>query len=974
MCRAGGRRCDKKWDDTHRERYNARRRVTRNSSKADQARAEGDLESASVYDALSADAAEEERRYDEQITQHEEETRLRADSIATTPLPAGTRTSQRGQFVLDDAPLALARDRKAIRSILAEGGMSQGEADIHANDCDTWAGKLRHPRVALIRDVQGRTVGSLVYDDGAGRYDDVDIHNVRVDGTHRGSGAGSALIDHVKDVARHGRDRPRGLSVYNMLGSAKSFYARNGGDVKEHSSVARFDLDPNSGRCPNCGQWANAQHQCQTASTESGEEPTGFTSSVARDEDGLITVYHGSDAEIDTFDPAFTGTGNDTWGSGFYFTDDESQANTYGEHVNAVHLNITNPIRVDGADSAHLDDVMSFDAEQSAQILRAHPHIYCQPGDDENTNPLSDYAPDFWDQDEWSREELNAMIDQTAKDYFDDAPWSRVEEMFPGESSQRFRDAVQEVTGHDGVVVDFGDDGKFWIAFRNDQVSAANATEPQRCPDCGQFAGPDHQCSAPGPDPEELGAWRHNLTDEEREARSDYRSILHMDLNEKLRAAGGRVPADLDEDERAMVAHLDSALAKAPRAEQPYTVYRGMQAPKGMEGQGWVRANAEVGSTLDLHGYTSTTRDPSQAEYFAGVASDTVESGVLFEIETTQGAQWGGSGPEKEVTLARGSSFEVVSVDPDHQVNGKSYPKVALREVTRCPKCGQFASSGHTCRTDELDVPERWEMHTERWRKSQIDQTRDIAGGYTMHVTPGDTSDGDGQFWNMYVTKDDQVVATNFFGYFDDQAGETIECAPHVTGTARRRGIATAMYQWAEEVSGRPAAPADRHSEDADGLWGQENRPFGHAKSALSGGGGRHPLAVAEAEPVEFSFVRNTQSLSGNAAAGHDFGQAVEPAGRYMTDGSAYASAPEGWESGTVRFEQPLHMEFGESGLYSEPDNWKNRLSAHYGGKSGAALSQAIRDEGYDAIITRDKYGTSEVVDLTSYSPREPGA
>lgn len=131
----------------------------------------------------------------------------------------------------------------------------------------------------------------------------------------------------------------------------------------------------------------------------------------------------------------------------------------------------------------------------------------------------------------------------------------------------------------------------------------------------------------------------------------------------------------------------------------------------------------------------------------------------------------------------------------------------------------------------------------------------------------------------------------------------------------------------------------------------------------------RHPLASQDSEPVDFPFVRNPQSLAGNQAANLDFGQDVEPAGRYMTHRGEGGDPPDGWQSGVVRFEQPLHISWGDSGLYTTDDNWKRRLSAHYGGATGKKLSRALRNDGYDAVITHDKYGTSEVVDITHLSP-----
>lgn len=124
-----------------------------------------------------------------------------------------------------------------------------------------------------------------------------------------------------------------------------------------------------------------------------------------------------------------------------------------------------------------------------------------------------------------------------------------------------------------------------------------------------------------------------------------------------------------------------------------------------------------------------------------------------------------------------------------------------------------------------------------------------------------------------------------------------------------------------------------------------------------------HPLASKDSGAEEVEFVRNPVSSTAHVS-GNEFGQDIEPAGRYITKSSGFV--PEGWESGSVHFEKPLYIHFGESGMYSDDDNWKRRLSGYYGGKTGKALSKAVRGDGYDGIMTHDKYGISEIVDLTA--------
>lgn len=683
MCRTGGRRCDSKWDDAHRERYNARRRIARNREKAAHARSSGNEERAAYYEGLVQSATEVERVLDASIRAHE-----------------------------------------------AESGTT-----------------------------------------GAG-------------------------------------DRQR---------------------------------------CGECGQFVGSSHSCPGAA---------FRDSAIRDDDGnLAILHHGSSTDFDEWDPEFTGTGNDSWGSGFYFTHSETLARGYGEYVKSVVLNIQNPIHVNGLDDASLDHVF-FNAKQSEMILRRHPDIYRQPTDEDEMNPLGDYFPEFWDKDEWSKEEIDGMISKASREYFDDVPWSHLENVFSGGQTDQFRRGVRDATGHDGVVVDFKEEGRHTIAWFPEQVHevsstsnggddpnggngdngdntpddstapAESASTPdadsgsdsgERCPQCGQWAGSSHACPQrqTHDDLREISKeWREGWSREEAEAFDTYGGVTHYDINAKLRSG-----APLSVHEAKVVRDLDSALARTPKASEEQTLYRafGLASNRGdAPVDQWVDEHFPQGEVTTFEAYTSTTPDLSVAEYFSEANSEYTEGGVFMEIKTRQGGYTGDSA-ESEVLLRRGSRFEVVSNDEAVEMNGKRFRKVVLQE-----KASRFG-----------------------------------------------------------------------------------------------------------------AGPAPEH-----------------------------PLSSHAPSPMEVSYIRNPTSLSGNAALDHDFGQDVEPSGRYLTESSG--TTPDGWESGTVRFEKPLHLEFGESGLYSEDDNWKRRLSGFYDGKTGKDLTEAVRADGYDGIVTHDKYGTSEIVDLTS--------
>lgn len=91
------------------------------------------------------------------------------------------------------------------------------------------------------------------------------------------------------------------------------------------------------------------------------------------------------------------------------------------------------------------------------------------------------------------------------------------------------------------------------------------------------------------------------------------------------------------------------------------------------------------------------------------------------------------------------------------------------------------------------------------------------------------------------------------------------------------------------------------------------------------------------------------------------YGQDVEPAGKYVVVGPPRG---EGWEFETVAVSNPLVLPFG--GGYQEQSNWKRVLTETYGGLTGRRLSAALRKDGFDAIVTYDKYGTCETVLLNA--------
>lgn len=236
-------------------------------------------------------------------------------------------------------------------------------------------------------------------------------------------------------------------------------------------------------------KYANSEHfenkaEAQESFKKKMKNDFGETSSLSKnnfsksrvvDKDGnLLKVYHGSEIDFDVFDPSFTGRGNDSYGSGFYFNTSEDIAKGYGK-TKTVNLNIANPIIVNGNDSSSLNNI-EIPLSTVKKLMKHIPNIYNQPDDDE-MNPLGDYSPDFWDKsggadpkDRWSRKELEAMMDSVAEENYSDADFTTVENLFGRDGATELREALLKETDWDGVQVKFNDGSSHWIAWSPEQI------------------------------------------------------------------------------------------------------------------------------------------------------------------------------------------------------------------------------------------------------------------------------------------------------------------------------------------------------------------------------------------------------------------------------------------------------------------------------------------------------------------------
>lgn len=107
------------------------------------------------------------------------------------------------------------------------------------------------------------------------------------------------------------------------------------------------------------------------------------------------------------------------------------------------------------------------------------------------------------------------------------------------------------------------------------------------------------------------------------------------------------------------------------------------------------------------------------------------------------------------------------------------------------------------------------------WQKqlnsARIAETKP-AGKYVLHLGPVEDTDEHGDYRYIYASHNGEYVGHVFFGPHPTWPDHT-EGAVEVVPQHRRRGVASAMYDYAAHVSGKPMAPADRHSDEAEQFW-----------------------------------------------------------------------------------------------------------------------------------------------------------
>jgi hypothetical protein len=215
-------------------------------------------------------------------------------------------------------------------------------------------------------------------------------------------------------------------------------------------------------RAGSAGQTDGVLNQ-SVAQTDTPEFQAWFGNSQVVDENGNpLVVYHGTDRSFDTFSLNFRNEnqGNDQFGPGYYTTTSATGASGYasgeGANVLPLFMSLQNPIDLDTA---------AFGSTVVERLMRASPEF------DDAIQNYGDIG--FLGE----RKVVKGAVDAFA--IYDNAinQLSVIQGDFWPNDPEGFLRATKEITGHDGVVVDNGGAGKFFVAWTPEQIKSATGNQ-----------------------------------------------------------------------------------------------------------------------------------------------------------------------------------------------------------------------------------------------------------------------------------------------------------------------------------------------------------------------------------------------------------------------------------------------------------------------------------------------------------------
>lgn len=215
---------------------------------------------------------------------------------------------------------------------------------------------------------------------------------------------------------------------------------------------------------------SDAQKEWQEKGTDSKYFKKWFGDSKVVDENGKpLVVYHGTNADFDTFDYDKIGTNGTSEGVGFYFTDDIETAEGYKKQNGSLkkcYVSIQKPL-------GHDTHFLSY--EDVKNIIQKTAELQSEEYEEELRDSfVSNYADTYSMDFEYAVEATADMIyseDKNDTDILGEIAYSA--------GSEFANKAVKLVTGYDGVITNgYNNEGKgggnFYIPFTSEQIKSVD--------------------------------------------------------------------------------------------------------------------------------------------------------------------------------------------------------------------------------------------------------------------------------------------------------------------------------------------------------------------------------------------------------------------------------------------------------------------------------------------------------------------
>ena len=376
---------------------------------------------------------------------------------------------QRRGDVIDNKPIAMSAE-KAYGAMTRQGETGTGRANrLSAEEIVSMVEAMNDPEYIVYQNVNDRYVEVVRFDTKAGdtAFAVIEIGNdknaIHMNGFEGGlynilvttyppktgklkellnNPNNEVIYDKKKDVSQRSSS-----SIVPSLLNDTSFFEENvsqkGKNVKQDFSISSVEDDAYLDAVSR-GDTEAAQKMVEEAAKNAGYS---------------IKAYHGTRADFFTFDKGRVGKGTDQYGAGFYFAGDKEAASHYGNRVISSALKLENPYSVSAVNL--LDAEITLTESQAYKIVKKHPMMY-----DTEESPLGDYYDAYWENGpkEWMVKDLAAQYTDLGlldSDLFRDYP-------------NELHEAVREVTGHDGIVVNLQNGEKFYIAWFDNQMKSAD--------------------------------------------------------------------------------------------------------------------------------------------------------------------------------------------------------------------------------------------------------------------------------------------------------------------------------------------------------------------------------------------------------------------------------------------------------------------------------------------------------------------